>query len=153
MNNVNNNWLLKECIIEKKYCKNGKSLSDHFGLSVIFENDKIDEIERINSINESIISCENEKKVLKNMREVIEEEIKMESNKSKINMRNGILLYITILLLILIFGNKLSKPILLICYITPIYSIYMIIYSSLILANDIRQFQELINQLNFKIVN
>lgn len=164
MNNANNNWLLKNCKMEKKYCKSGKSLSDHFGLSVIFENDKIDEIKKegINSTNESPISSENEsendndndseKKILKNMKKLIEKEIIMESNKSQSNMRNGILTYISTLLIILIYGNKLIKPILLLCYISPIYSIYMIIYSSLILANDIRQFRELINQLNFKIV-
>lgn len=155
----NDNWLLKECKIEKKYCKSGKSLSDHYGLSVVFSYDKIGETEnnRIKSIDNISVISENEddnndrRIVLENMKEVIQNDIKSQSKKRKYNVRNGISIYVISLLLIVIFGNNVNRWLLLILNLSLFFSIYIIVYSILILDNDIGQYREVINQLNLRL--
>lgn len=160
-NNKKYEWRVKESNIIKIYTNQNHSISDHFGVDAIFEYSEIrsssygSNIDEITSVDErsSIISMDkycNNKNTLIELRSLMREAIEENDRQRYHNYSYGILVYFIILLIISKFGNTLPNWLLVILFLAPIYCVYEVVYTKMVICDSMRQYKEIVNEINLK---
>lgn len=165
-------WKVMKSEIVKIYTKKNHSLSDHFGVMATFElkertkrsssyGSNIDEINSIVDDKSSISSMDKSSNcsgssyngVLLEMRTLMRNAIKEDDKLRYHNNRYGILIYLIVLIALARFGNLMPNWMLVVLFLTPIYCMYQIVYTKLVVGDSIRQYKEILNQINLKCKN